>query len=444
MTTPKARTLKEAFRACDVKPLQAPDMDYYVPFQARQDAIIGVHSMLEVLEPGEFASILFTGHVGCGKTSELNRIADHWQQEYWVISVQVEQEADVNDLVYTDLYLLIIKQVELSLRQAGLHFDQNLLKSFEDWFKEITDETEETVTRSVNVNAEASLGSEAPFLAKFLVKVMAQIKGGSTDKRTIRQTFTREVSRLRTDINLLLQDGAAKIREQHPEKKGFLLILDDLDKCPPNIAERLFIDYGAQLRELNCTIIYTVPIAIFYSRKLGGTFENPHLVPMITIYQRTRESPDPSYDDVGLGQMADLIAKRVDVEAVFTAHDLLLALAKASGGHLRQMMRMARQAFLTGMGRGHAKIEAEDVTYAINQEQQSFERRLSSEDYQELANVALTKELADEAVGQKLLFDTAILEYNGGNRWLYPNSVILQSESFQRTLAQFRARLEQS
>lgn len=436
MATSKARTLKEAYRACDIKPLKVSQQDYYVPLTARRDAVLGVHSMLEVLEPGEFRSILFTGHVGCGKTSELNRIADHWQDEYWVIPIQVENEVDTQDLEYTDLYLLIIKQVEVSMRQAGLRFDHELLTSFENWFKEITEETEETVARSVNVNAEASLGSEAPFLAKFLVKVMAQIRGNLTDKRTIRQTVAREVSRLRTDINLLLQDGATKVRAKFPEKKGFLLILDDLDKCPPNVAERLFVDYGAQLRELACTIIYTVPIAILYARKLGSAFDNPHLVPMVNLYQRELGNPELRHDDEGLAQMMELVAKRVEIEAVFTERDLLQTLAQASAGHLRQMMRMTRQALLTGMGRGHLKLEANDVAYAINQERQSFERPLAAEDYRELAHVALTQELADEAIGQQLLFDTAILEYNGGSRWLYPNSVILQSEPFQRALTQ--------
>ncbi|MEM6352626.1 MAG: hypothetical protein AAF766_17855 [Cyanobacteria bacterium P01_D01_bin.14] len=219
MAIAKARTLKEAFRACDVKPLRTDQMDdYYVAFEARNDAIQGVHGILTVQEPGEYTSLLFTGHVGCGKTSELNRIADYWQREYLVVTLAVEEETDINDLEYTDLYLVIIKQVELAMRQAGLRFDTKLLTSFEDWFKEVTKETEETVERSVNVEAEASLGSEAPFLAKFLVKTMAQIKGGSKDKVTIRQTLARELSRLQTDINLLLRDGAKKVCAASPEK----------------------------------------------------------------------------------------------------------------------------------------------------------------------------------------------------------------------------------
>jgi hypothetical protein len=356
MATPKARTLKEAYRACDVRPLTADQMDYYVPFAARQEAIIGVHSLLDLQEPGEFTSILFTGHVGCGKSSELNRIAAHWQQQYLVMPLQMEEETDVNDLEYTDLYLVIIKQVEVALRQAGLQFDAKLLKSFEDWFKDITHETEETVERSVNVNAEASLGSEAPFIASLLFKLTGQIRNSARDKVIIRQNLIKEVTRLKTDINLLLTDGARKLRAKFPEKKGFLLILDGLDKCPPDVANRLFVDHGTQLRELHCTLIYTVPIAILYTtRRFSSFFENPHIVPMITIYQFEREQPDLAYKADALGQMVDLIARRVDVAAVFVDQKQLLTLAQASGGHVRQMMRMTRQACLTGLGRGHGQ-----------------------------------------------------------------------------------------
>lgn len=300
--------------------------------------------MLALLEPDKDASILFTGHVGCGKTSELNRIAAAWQNQYLVIPLQMEDETDVNDLEYTDLYLVIIKQVVLAMQQAGLQSDHDLLTSVEDWFKEVTKETEETVERSVNVHAAASLGSEVPFLAQLLVKVMAQIKGGSKEKVTIRQELRREVTRLKTDMNLLLRDGTQQLKQRFPDKKGFLLILDGLDKCPPDVATRLFVDYAAQLVNLSCTVIYTVPIAILYStRKLGSFFESPHVVPMINIYQfergRTELNPVPD----GIAQMVDLIAYRVEVEAVVSAPTLLTTLAEASGGHIRQMMRMARR-----------------------------------------------------------------------------------------------------
>ncbi|MGB3491185.1 MAG: hypothetical protein WBA57_00550, partial [Elainellaceae cyanobacterium] len=218
---PLATTLREAYRVCDVRALSLENIDrYYIPFESRQNAISDVNGKLFVTEPGEFNTILFTGHIGCGKSSELARISQHQQDDFLVVEIQADEEADIQDIEYTDLYLIIIKQVEYQLRTLGIHFDARRLKSFEDWFKEITEETEETVTRSVNVDAEATLGAEAPFLAKFLVKVLAQIKGSVTDKRKIRQLLTPEVSRLKTDINLLLEDGSRKLKEKFPEKKG--------------------------------------------------------------------------------------------------------------------------------------------------------------------------------------------------------------------------------
>jgi hypothetical protein len=159
-------------------------------------------------------------------------------------------------------------------------------------------------------------------------------------------------------------------------------------------------------------------------------------MPMINIYQFERDTPELAYNDHGLQQMTTLVANRVEVDQVIADPALLLTLARASGGHLRQMMRMARQSFLTAMGRGHTKLEAEDVQYALNQEQQSFERIVPADAYGELARVALKKELTDEAIGQSLLFNTAILEYNGGTRWVYPNPVVQQSEPFKRALNQ--------
>ncbi|MFM7791177.1 MAG: ATP-binding protein, partial [Microcystis panniformis] len=102
---------------------------------------------------------------------------------------------------------------------------------------------------------EATLGPEAPFLAKLLVKLLAQIKGSDKSKTTIRQTLQRDISRLKADINLLLSDAYKKIKDKYP--KGFLIIFDNLDRVTPQIGDRLFFDHGTQLKELNCTLIYT-------------------------------------------------------------------------------------------------------------------------------------------------------------------------------------------
>ena len=440
----RANTLKTAYRICNVKPLEGEDIDrYYVDLSAvrKTEAIEGINIILNFQEPEKHKTILFTGHRGCGKSTELKRIQKQWEAEYRVIYLEANEETDINDISYTDLYLIVIKQVEFELRKLGLSFDSQLLNNFESWFKEITEETEESVEASISVSGEATLGAGVPgivppFLAKLLVKLLAQIKGSGKQRTTIRKILEKDIARLKLDINLLLNDGLKKLRGKYPEYKDFLIIFDNLDRVEPKISDRLFFEYAAQLQELNCTIIYTVPIsAVYSSTNLNNSFGNPNIMPMINIYQLERDRCDLNYNQTNLDAVASLIEKRVEIEAVFESREDLLELAKASGGHVRQLVQMMQTACLTASSRSHSKIQAEDVTYAIKQQQFNFERILLEEYYPILAKVCLSKNVNTDEIGQSLLFNISILEYNGNDRWNYVNPVIKQIDGFQKSLA---------
>jgi hypothetical protein len=162
---------------------------------------------------------------------------------------------------------------------------------------------------------------------------------------------------------------------------------------------------------------------------------NPHIVPMVNIYEFERDCCHLTYNPIGLDAIASVIEKRVEVEAVFESREVLLEMAKASGGHVRQLMQMMRTACQTASTKRHSKITAEDVTYAIKQQQFSFERFIPEDHYPLLAQVCLTKNVSKDEKGQLMLFNTSVLEYNGDKRWNYPNPVVKQNEFFQQALA---------
>lgn len=438
----RATTLKTAYQLCNVEPLEGDDLDrYYVNLSGvrKTTAIASVNTRLDFQEAGKYTTILFTGHRGCGKSTELKRIQKEWEKDYHVIYLEVNEETDINDVGYTDFYLITIKQVEFEMRRLGLKLDPRLMENFEAWFKDVTQETERTVESSVSVEGEATLGPEAPFLAKLLVKLLAQIKGSDKQKKTIRQTLEKDISRLKADINLLLNDAVKKLRKKFPKYKGFLIIFDNLDRVPPEVANHLFFDYAAQLQQLDCTIVYTVPLSVLSSTKnLNNNFGNPHIVPMVNIYEFNRDDCDLNYNQTGLDTIASLIERRVEIDKIFESREQLLELAKASGGHVRQLMQMMQTACLTASTNEHDKINAEDVIYAIKQEQFNFERFIPQSHYPVLAEVCLTKNITKDDVGQLMLFNTSVLEYNGKNRWNYPNPVVKQSEEFKKALRDAR------
>lgn len=219
----RATDLRAAYRVCDLKPLEGDNLDrYYTQLnEARKtEAMMNISVRLDLQEAGEFSTILFTGHRGCGKSTELRLLERNWRKQYHVVYLETDEQTDINDVEYTDLYLLVVQYLEYELRKLGIQIDREILADFENWFAEVTDETETSVESSISMEGEITLGTETPiaipFLAKLLAKLNSQIKGGSKNKTIIRRTLERDFSRLKSGINLLLDDGFKKLQHKYP------------------------------------------------------------------------------------------------------------------------------------------------------------------------------------------------------------------------------------
>jgi predicted ATP-dependent serine protease len=96
----RAKTLRDAFRICDVQPLSDEGLErYYVDLSQvrRTESIEEVNTVLDFQVAGEFRTILFTGHRGCGKSTELQRIQRQWQQDFRVIYLETDKQAIGSD-----------------------------------------------------------------------------------------------------------------------------------------------------------------------------------------------------------------------------------------------------------------------------------------------------------------------------------------------------------
>jgi AAA ATPase domain len=434
----RARTLKEAFQVCDVGPLYGDSLRFYAELDTvrRLEAIQMLTTELEFLEPGQFGTILFTGHRGCGKSTELRKLEKNWNKDYRVIYLEVDNQIDINDADYTDLYLVLVKQISDDLARLKLNFDLQLLKEFQSWFLEITDETEETVEKSVSLETSLEVKAEVPLLSKLMAKLLAQIKGSHKQKRLIREVLQRNVGRLQEDINKLLEDAFSKVQEKgYP--KGFLVIFDNLDRVSPAAGDKLYFDHPAQIKGLNCTIIYTVPISVVYSNKnLNNAFGQPNILPMVDIYNLQIDSRDLRYNAAAVQKFANVIEQRMDVDSIFDDRELISMLGAASGGHIRQLMQMTANACLISATRKHQRVMQDDVIYAVKREQFNFERVIPSIHYPMLVQVCKTKRVKqdEDGHGQTMLFNTSVLEYEGDRRWNYVNPVIRRSEAFLEAL----------
>lgn len=454
----RAKTLKTAFRACDVGALRGDNIDrYYVDLsKARSDiAIQNVKTRLEFLNAEESASILFTGHRGCGKSTELRRIEREWQdinrdERYRVIYLEANEEIDINDADYKDLYLVIVHRVARELEYLGLKLNPKLVKDFEAWFKEVTEEKEESWQKGFEFGGKVEAGQQLPTVFKFIANLSAQMKGTETTRRKVRAKLERSFTELQRNVNNLLADATQKIQQRSEKYKGFLVIFDNLDRIPPDVGEQLFFKDATQLRELNCSTIYTVPISVVYSGKnlVNPWGISPYIMPMVSVYKFERDRIDLEYNAEGLDLMAALIEQRVDIDAVFNSRNELIELARLSGGHVRQLVQLMRTASMTAATKRHPKIQIEDVEYAANQIQFNFERSIAEQYYPALAHIARTKNAPTNEMSQDMLFNVQVMEYEtlvlgsekeSLERWTDVNPLVRQINDFQTALQKIQS-----
>jgi hypothetical protein len=193
--------------------------------------------------------LLFAGHRGGGKSTELLRLEHRLSQPpaegegFFIVYFEADKEdVDVNDVDFPDLLLAVIRQVGKALRErAGVELRPARLSRFVDDFKQL-------------------LGSEVQFerleLDAKIARFTAAIKSSPNVRRDIRKALEPGVSNLIQAANDLLDEASTRLKA-----RGFrdlVLIADNLDRIvlrdipdsPFNTHEQLFINRGAQLAEL--------------------------------------------------------------------------------------------------------------------------------------------------------------------------------------------------
>lgn len=271
-----AKTLRDAHNCADpVQPLPAGDPRYVdcTPVRGNEDV---VGQMLKTITWSDrFTAQLFTGHRGCGKSTELLRLKARLEEAgYAVLYFESDDDLDLNDLEYTDLLLTLARHVITDLKEQGIDLPDQLLQVVENWFRETlyTEEQSREIDRELKTEAELGLGlpQTLPLAARLLARLTGQIKTGRAVKTEIRRKLDPQISQLIGNLNLLLKAAHVALRKK--DRAGLVLIVDNLDR----IAFRdlgsgrtshtsFYVEHGDQLRSLDCHLVYTVPISLMYS-----------------------------------------------------------------------------------------------------------------------------------------------------------------------------------
>lgn len=256
--------LERFYQACNPsRPLvmgNASDRQYYIDFTSvRGGKIIeALQRTITKISPDTRTCQLFTGHIGCGKSTELLRLKTELEQEkFHVVYFESTHVLEMVDLDVTDIFLAIVGQVSESLEAMNLHVKPGY---FAKLFAEIVDFLQTPM--DLEVQGELSVG---------IAKITAKTKESPKLRRRLRDYLEPRTENILQSINEeLLARAKKELKAQG--KKGLVVIVDNLDRVAirplpsgRSLPEYLFIDRGEQLRKLDCHLVYTIPLALTFS-----------------------------------------------------------------------------------------------------------------------------------------------------------------------------------
>lgn len=387
-------------------------------------------------------SLLVTGHRGCGKSTELLRLKSKLEEDgYCVLYFAADEDLDMNDTIYSDLLLAVARRIVTDLcADHGITLDENLLAKVQEWFGTTLYEQTEWERVQAELNTEARLGiglpSSMPLLARVLARVTGQIRTGQTVKKDIRLKLDPQLSLLVANINLLIGKATEQLRRKGRE--GLVLLIDNLDRITYRVAdggrtshEALYIDHGPQLCSLACHVVYTVPISMLYTptaTQLTAIFPEKVFVPMIKV-----KEPDGKECKPGLDSLRVMLRRRIpEIDTLFSP-GAVERLIRASGGHPRDLMRLARYACTYARREeGITPIDEEVAERAVGVLTEDFGRMVPEEHYPKLARVHIRKQVENDVDHQMMLYNLSVLEYrNGKTPWHDVHPAVEELPKFQ-------------
>ena len=431
--------LPRFYKACNPsKPLivgEVEDQRYYIDFSSvRGSKIIeSLKRTITLISPNEPTCQLFTGHIGCGKSTELLKLKSELEQEgFHVVYFESSQDLDMADVDITDILLSVARQVSESLETIKIRLKPSY---FTNLFTEIVDFLQTPI--DIEAEAELSVG---------IGKITAKTKESPQLRRRLREYLEPRTAGILESINKeLLQRATTELKRRG--KAGLVVIVDNLDRVdirllpsgrtPP---EYLFIDRGEQLRRLNCHVVYTIPLALIFSNdvetlinRLGGGIP-PKVLPMVPVRHRGGEEFQEGMDLLRQMVLArafpdEAIAKQLElITEVFEDANTLDRLCRVSGGHVRNLLGL----LFDCLRQEDPPISRECLERVIRERRDTLTSAIDDDEWELLFKVVQQQTVKGDIEYQTLLRSMFVFEYRDREgRWFAINPALEEAKKFQ-------------
>lgn len=362
-------------------------------------------------ESGEDNAFLLLGHKGCGKSTELNRLSEKFEEKgYKVKTIVCSMDLDLFNIVHSDLSILMGEALLKIAEECKCKIDKDILDDITNFWNEGTKIT--TSQELETASLETGISVETPGILTNILNIFAKIRADLKYNEETRVEYRNKISVRSSEWMKLLSDVSEEIKKES-NGKAPIIIFEDLDKLNPKDAWKVFYNYAAILSGMPFPVIYTFPVGLSYDAKFSAleAYFVTKTLPMIKI-----ETMEGEPFDNGINVIKEIVKKRANLN-LFEA-DVLELLIHYTGGSLRDLFHAINASSKRAERRKSMVISLEDAERALEELKTSLTRRIEKKDYIFLINIYKgNKELIeDKEMLLKMLQASVVLEYNG-KRW---------------------------
>jgi len=414
--------LKQLYNAFDpFRPLPAGDPAYVDCTDVRGDGDILEAVGKEILYSDRKTCQLYAGHRGAGKSTELLRLQKYLDENgfFVVYFAADEQDIDPEDVQYTDILLACTRNILTAFK------DRTDSQAVLNWLKERCEDLKDLLQTKISID-ELSIEAQVSQFAKITTKIRSE----PSERRKIRDLINPHTTTLTTALNEFIRDAKKNLPSGYHE---LVLIADNLDRIVPvtktdtrSNHDEIFIDRNEQLKNLDCHLVYTIPISLLYSDRAASLTEIyglPQVLPMIMVKTPGNEPFSP-----GLDKVIEILQKRLkkvdpnkSIVDLFKSRSSLEMLCLMSGGHARNLLLLMKEAlkYTTSL-----PITDKTLQRSISELRKTYKDTIYANEWKDLANVHYSKEIVNDQLHRGLLFNRCILEYRyleseGGSKVWY-------------------------
>jgi len=435
MPVPISR-LRAWVKACDpARPLD-PDDPRYVDLDALgpirgggpRSCVDQLAHTVALADPGTTTCQLFTGYPGTGKTTELRQLARALESDpetpTHVVTVDVEEWVDLHATIGLTDVLRVLAYV---LDREALVAEGGDPRSGVGYLERLRG----FLQTDVNVK---NLGWEDG------ASVLFELRDNPTFRQQLEAAVSRRFQQFAREAHEVMEQAVGRLKVARKVSRVIVLV-DSLEKLTPlreeerdaveASVERLFFVYAGWLR-IPCHVVYTFPFWLSFRPALDANYTlDPVVLPAVPV-REVDGGPDP----VGLAALRGLVARRVDVGAVFGGPEALDPLLAASGGYPRELLRMLHELLVQAVD---FPLGPADVARVIGRLAEDYASVVRQSDLPLLAAVARTHALpvgdaAETAALTRLVNGRLVLAYRSHRRWYDINPLLRDLPALQEHL----------